>query len=168
MVTCPRCQANYPENTTFCDECGIHLLGDYEKKTEPLDAADTIWMGREETGEVSEEVVTSPLALRLTIQGSGREVEVPLTEAVNIGRLDPTVDSFPEVDLTRANGRDKGVSRRHAKITRRGREVVIEDLGSMNGTFLNGKKLTPHLPEVLRSGDQLQVGKLMLWVSFFK
>jgi predicted component of type VI protein secretion system len=36
----------------------------------------------------------------------------------------------------------------------------------MNGTFLNGRKLTPHLPEVLRDGYKLQLGKLMMWVGF--
>ncbi|NIO71821.1 MAG: FHA domain-containing protein, partial [Anaerolineae bacterium] len=54
------------------------------------------------------------------------------------------------------------------KITQRGREVFIEDLGSMNGTFVNRKKLIPYLPEALRNGDQLQLGKLMLRVSFSK
>ncbi|MDH4137363.1 MAG: FHA domain-containing protein, partial [Anaerolineae bacterium] len=71
-------------------------------------------------------------------------------------------------DLATDDALDKGVSRRHAKITRRGREVFIEDLGSMNGTFVNRKKLTPYLPEALRDGDQLQLGKLMLRVSFTK
>jgi pSer/pThr/pTyr-binding forkhead associated (FHA) protein len=95
-------------------------------------------------------------------------VEVPLTKEVNIGRLDPASASFPDVDLSSDGGLEKGVSRRHAKITRRGREVFIEDLGSINGTFLNRKKLTPYLPQTLKSGDELQLGKLILRVSFTK
>ena len=93
-------------------------------------------------------------------------MEVSLTKEVTIGRLDLVSASFPDVDLTTDDALDKGVSRRHAKITQRGREVFIEDLGSMNGTFVNRKKLTPYLPEALRNGDQLQLGKLMLRVSF--
>jgi pSer/pThr/pTyr-binding forkhead associated (FHA) protein len=93
-------------------------------------------------------------------------MELPLTKEVNIGRLDPASASFPDIDLTSDGGLEKGVSRRHAKITRRGSEVFIEDLGSINGTFLNRKKLTPYLPQVLKSGDELQLGKLILRVNF--
>jgi hypothetical protein len=166
MIKCPVCQTEHPENTLFCDECGSYLLGGNQIETDPLAVAEVTWKEREETSEVPGEEVTSPLGLKLTIPDSGRDVEVPLTKEVNIGRLDPASASFPDVDLTSDGGLEKGVSRRHAKITRRGREIFIEDLGSINGTFLNRKKLTPYLPQVLKSGDELQLGKLILRVSF--
>jgi pSer/pThr/pTyr-binding forkhead associated (FHA) protein len=169
MVKCPNCQAEHPENTLFCNECGSYLLGGDQEETETMVVAEVAWMEREETSEVpAEEEVTPPLCLKLTILDSGRDVEVPLTKEVNIGRLDLTSASFPEVDLTSDDGLEEGVSRRHAKITRRGNEVFIEDLGSINGTFLNRKKLTPYLPQALKSGDELQLGKLILRVSFTK
>ena len=168
MIKCPICQAKHPENTLFCDKCGSFLLEDNREETDPLAADDVTWMEREETSEVPKEDITSPLGLKLTIPDSGRDVEVPLTKEVNIGRLDPVSGSFPEVDLSSDGGLEKGVSRLHAKITRRGREVFIEDLGSINGTLLNRKKLAPYLPRVLKSGDELQLGKLILRVSFTK
>jgi hypothetical protein len=168
MIKCPICQAEHPENTLFCDKCGSFLLEDNREETNPLAADEVTWMEREETSEVPEEDITSPLGLKLTIPDSGRDVEVPLTKEVNIGRLDPTSGSFPEVDLSSDGALEKGVSRLHAKITRRGREVFIEDLGSINGTLLNRKKLAPYLPRVLKSGDELQLGKLILRVSFTK
>ncbi|MFB0536620.1 MAG: FHA domain-containing protein [Anaerolineae bacterium] len=167
MIKCSVCQAEHPENTLFCDECGSYLQGDNQKETDPLAVAEVTWMEREETSEAPEEI-TSPLGLKLTIPDSGRDVEVPLTKEVNIGRLDPASASFPDVDLSSDGGLEKGVSRRHAKVTRRGREVFIEDLGSINGTFLNRKKLTPYLPQTLKSGDELQLGKLILRISFTK
>jgi len=149
MIKCPVCQAEHPENTLFCDECGSYLQGGNQKETDPLAAAEVTWMEREETSEVpEEEEVASPVSLKLSIPDSGRDVELPLTKEVNIGRLDPASASFPDIDLTSDGGLEKGVSRRHAKITRRGSEVFIEDLGSINGTFLNRKKLTPYLPQV--------------------
>jgi hypothetical protein len=167
MIKCPVCQAEHPENTLFCDECGSYLQGGNQKETDPLAAAELTWMEREETSEVpEEEEVASPVSLKLSIPDSGRDVELPLTKEVNIGRLDPASASFPDIDLTSDGGLEKGVSRRHAKITRRGSEVFIEDLGSINGTFLNRKKLTPYLPQVLKSGDELQLGKLILRVNF--
>jgi hypothetical protein len=165
MIKCPVCQAEHPENTLFCDECGSYLQGGDQKETDPLAAAEVTWMEREEMIEAPEGV-TSPLGLKLMIPDSGRDVEMPLTKEVNIGRLDPASASFPDVDLTSDGGLEKGVSRRHAKITRRGSEVFIEDLGSINGTFLNRKKLTPYLPQTLKNGDELQLGKLILRVSF--
>ena len=165
MIKCPVCQAEHPENTLFCDECGSYLQGGDQKETDPLAAAEVTWMEREEMIEAAEGI-TTPLGLKLTIPDSGRDVEMPLTKEVNIGRLDPASASFPDVDLTSDGGLEKGVSRRHAKIIRRGSEVFIEDLGSINGTFLNRKKLTPYLPQVLNNGDELQLGKLILRVSF--
>ncbi len=168
MVKCPVCQREHPENTPFCNGCGAYLLGGNGKETEVLPIGGVTRMNREEMDRAPEVDVTSPLGLKLTIPDSGREVEVPLTEEVNIGRLDPASASFPNVDLTTDGALDKGVSRYHAKIIRRENEVFVEDLGSMNGTFVNRKKLTPYLPEALRNGDQLQLGKLMLRVSFTK
>lgn len=166
MIKCPVCQAEHPENTLFCDECGSYLQGGNQKETDPLAAAEVTWMEREETIGVPEEEIVSPVSLKLSIPDSGRDVELPLAKEVNIGRLDPASASFPDIDLTSDGGLEKGVSRRHAKITRRGGEVFIEDLGSINGTFLNRKKLTPYLPQSLKSGDELQLGKLILRVSF--
>jgi hypothetical protein len=168
VVKCPACQREHPENTPSCNECGPYLLAGNGNETELLSLGGVTWVDREETTGTPRVDVTSPLGLKLTIPDSGRDMEVPLTKEVTIGRLDAVSASFPDVDLTSDEALDKGVSRYHAKITRRGREVFIEDLGSMNGTFVNRKKLTPYLPETLRNGDQLHMGKLILRVSFTK
>jgi molybdenum cofactor synthesis domain-containing protein len=137
------------------------------KSETPLALPVVPWIGREETSEAPGEEVTVPLGLKLTIPDSGRDVEVPLIKTkVSIGRLDRPSGSFPDVDLTSDGGLEKGVSRRHAEIIRRGSEVSIKDLGGINGTFLNRKKLTPFIPQVLKSGDELRLGRLTLRVSF--
>jgi pSer/pThr/pTyr-binding forkhead associated (FHA) protein len=165
VVTCPYCQAKYPENTLFCDECGSSLQINNHKETALVSVGGAT---SEQTSEADKEKVTSPLALKLIMLDSGRHVEVPLTTEVDIGRLDSASAWFPQVDLTRDGGLEQGVSRCHAKITRRGREVFIEDLGSINGTFLNRKKLSPYLSRVLKNGDELQLGTLKMQVSFIK
>jgi pSer/pThr/pTyr-binding forkhead associated (FHA) protein len=106
------------------------------------------------------------VSLKLSIPDSGRELELPLTKEVNIGRLDPASNCFPEIDLACQDGLKKGVSRWHAKIIRCRNEVLIEDCGSINGTFLNSKRLAPYFPQALKSGDKLQLGRLILQVSF--
>lgn len=77
------------------------------------------------------------------------------------GRCLPVRDGFvigrtAECDLTIDDGK---ASRRHARITDQGGVVEIEDLGSSNGTLLNGKPVARRL---LRDGDEVQIGKTVL------
>ena len=60
----------------------------------------------------------------------------------------------------------RGVSRRHAKLSRQREAIVVEDLGSANGTFINGDRLMPYFPAILNDGDALQVGQVLLVVKF--
>jgi hypothetical protein len=52
---------------------------------------------------------------------------------------------------------DSSVSRRHAKLTRQGDALTVEDLGSTNGTFVNGRKV--EAPTTLSPGDTVQFGQ---------
>ena len=57
---------------------------------------------------------------------------------------------------------DISVSRRHAVVRREGARVVVEDLGSLNGTYLNGRRIAG--PEPLHHGDRLQIGRYKIVV----
>jgi len=154
-------------NTLFCSECGTYLLEDDRRGTDPLGTDEIGWVGEDEEDSEANPLIkgTGPLAIRLRIGENAREVEATLNKAIHMGRLDPASDVFPEIDLTNDNGLEKGVSRRHARVLKREGTVVVEDLGSINGTFINGKRLAPYLPEVLHHGDQLQLGKLLIEVE---
>ncbi|HEX8722612.1 MAG TPA: FHA domain-containing protein [Pyrinomonadaceae bacterium] len=95
----------------------------------------------------------------------GRSVgkEFPMCEEEShIGRWDADGGIFPDVDLDSDDPEAK-VSRRHARITRRGGQYYIEDLGSTNGTFVNrGRRLLPGDRQPLRDGDEVIVGKTFL------
>jgi pSer/pThr/pTyr-binding forkhead associated (FHA) protein len=54
----------------------------------------------------------------------------------------------------------KGISRHHARITGEGGRVLVEDLGSKNGTSLNGRRLVSS--EALSGGDELRIGMVRL------
>ncbi len=69
-------------------------------------------------------------------------------------------DSRVEVDLTPFDGFDAGVSRRHARLIKDGDQWLIEDLGSLNGTFVNDSQLTPNEPMPLKSNDLIRCSVL--------
>ena len=54
------------------------------------------------------------------------------------------------------------ISRRHARLIREGNGYVVEDLGSSNGTFVNGQQVAGRCP--LKSGDQIQLGRYITLV----
>jgi hypothetical protein len=89
-------------------------------------------------------------------------------EELVIGRYDPDTGESPEVDLQELGGPEKGVSRRHAIITRRDGSLNIVDQGSHNGTYLNGQRLVAHQPRILRDGDDLRLGHLVLRIKFVR
>ena len=79
-----------------------------------------------------------------------------------IGRWDADGGVFPDVDLDSDDPEAK-VSRRHARISIRDGNYLIEDLGSTNGTFVNrGRRLAPGDRCPLKDGDEIIVGKTFL------
>ena len=158
MIKCPFCNSTYPENTLFCDECGSYLAPGDGQATDPLSG-----QGGGESND-SKPSSGSFKTLMLAMDDGG-SVELPLSKEVILGRLDPGRAIFPDVDLTSQDGMDKGVSRRHARITLREGQVFIEDLNSLNGTFLNATRLVPELPYPVKNKDQIQLGKLVVTVT---
>jgi ABC-type multidrug transport system ATPase subunit/predicted component of type VI protein secretion system len=90
---------------------------------------------------------------KLILQDSTPKKEFELNKSeIIIGRDE-------SADLTIAS---QAVSRRHARLMREGDAYMLEDLGSSNGTFVNGQKLTGRRP--LKSGDQIQLGQAVTLV----
>jgi pSer/pThr/pTyr-binding forkhead associated (FHA) protein len=108
--------------------------------------------------------------LRLEIEGSPEPIYLGLNHReIVLGRRDPATGALPDVDLTPFAGYRMGVSRRHSQI-RHSEEGHLDvfDLGSSNGTFLNGRRLEAHYPYRLRDGDKLALGQIVIRVYFEK
>jgi pSer/pThr/pTyr-binding forkhead associated (FHA) protein len=104
------------------------------------------------------------IPLRVEVISTGRQIQLPSTPEVHVGRTDAAHGIFPDLDLSPDGGLEGGVSRHHCKIHQRGSAYLVEDVGSANGTFLNGQRLTPYLPHVLKDEDELQLGRITLKV----
>ncbi|MBF6567553.1 MAG: FHA domain-containing protein [Candidatus Binataceae bacterium] len=97
------------------------------------------------------------------VRGGRKGQEFSLEEANNlIGRWDPETGSFPEVDLEQDDQEAK-VSRKHALLRIDNGKITVEDIGSLNGTYVNRQpRLQPGNPVELKSGDEIIIGKTFL------
>jgi pSer/pThr/pTyr-binding forkhead associated (FHA) protein len=98
---------------------------------------------------------------RLEVEGQSVVFRLDGVETL-IGRFDPVTEMRPDVDLSEHDMK-RSVSRRHARIldTPDGL-VVIEEVGALNGTFVNGTRLTAGQPHPLQDGDRLGFGMVKL------
>jgi hypothetical protein len=151
---CPNCGAKPEPGSKFCDMCGTPL-GDQTPAPAPSHKPPP-----------PSKPARTPLPTKVTIiQGklvlldTGSVIQLPpgKTEII-IGRGDPTTSATPHVDVGPHGGRERGVSRRHARIIIRGGSLFIEDLNSTNHTYVNRRKLAPGQPHPLASGDEVQLG----------
>jgi hypothetical protein len=128
------------------------------------------------TGEISPPPEPAPVAAaaapgasphfkaKLSLLRGGRKgQEFPLDGGQNfIGRWDPETGSFPEVDLEQDDPEAK-ISRKHALIIVENGKITIEDIGSLNGTYVNrGNRLIPGTPLEIKAGDEVIIGKTFL------
>ena len=96
-------------------------------------------------------------------RGEKKDKRFSIEEGTNlIGRWDPDAGAFPEIDLEEEDV-DAKISRKHAVIVKRGDEITVEDLGSLNGTFVNrGQRLDKGIVHKLQAGDEVVIGKVFL------
>jgi hypothetical protein len=106
------------------------------------------------------------MLLRVEIYGSDTPVLLSPQREIVIGRLDPASGDAPELDLSPYAAYQMGISRRHAIIKWEDNQLYAVDLGSRNGTYVNGTKVQPHQPLKLRDGDEMRLGKMSLKLYF--
>ena len=104
--------------------------------------------------------------ITLVIMNSGRRISLDVGDDLLIGRKDNARGIFPDIDLGLEGGYDAGVSRRHAILAYANNAYLVEDLGSANGTFVNGQRLTAERGAPLKHGDELKCGTLLMRVEF--
>jgi hypothetical protein len=164
MLTCSRCAKEFEETETFCPHCGTFnesiVLG---SETMQLDR-NTLGNLLESISEVSA-LLHSDDTLVLSYGQSQRNLS--LHSKVIFGRDMSALGGGDLVDLEHFVGHQAGISRRHAEMicTANG-DVILTDLASSNGTFINGQKLTPLRPYTVQDGDELVFGTLHIRFEF--
>lgn len=149
MITCHECSSENFDGALYCENCGADFNG-MLKSDDPLEQ-DFIPVGA--------------TALKLVVADTGEELAFPEKDDILIGREDPVSAIFPDIDTTLFNGEEDGVSRRHARIFQQGNDYFVEDLESVNSTFLNKMKLEPKTPAPIVDGDELMLGRLKFRIA---
>lgn len=99
---------------------------------------------------------SAPRHARVTVKLGAFTAPYEITGSdLMIGRPDPGSSHNPEIAIEW----DDAISRRHALVTHRSDGDYVQDIGSKNGTRLNGEPLAPNKPSKLRSGDTIKVGE---------
>ncbi|MBZ0295096.1 MAG: FHA domain-containing protein [Anaerolineae bacterium] len=163
MTVCPNCQRENHEAAKICAFCGAPLDN---KETSTRTLKDTDFEeGRPQWG-------TARFNDRMYLSINIRDAEdrhifyFDEFDELTLGRTDPETGDAPDLDLEGYDATEKGVSRRHALIIRRDTSLNLLDMNSPNGTFLNGQRLVPNQPRLLRDGDEIRLGHLVMRILF--
>ncbi len=170
-MECIHCGHQNPDNEVLCVHCGLPIRANVEDMKSP-DVPD---------GATRKLNIASDLAMfprwgtsslgtehKLVLHIRGQEVPlvVRLKDWVLVGRLDTDTGEAPDVSLDAYGAEELGVSRRNAAIVQEEDALKVVDLGSANFTFINGQKLVANQPRILRDGDELRLGRMVIRVQF--
>ena len=155
-MKCRKCGTDSPAGARFCSACGSPL-------TDPTgDTTTMIPVATDERGSVeltdqereAAKTLAEGNALLVVNRGTGDSSRFLIDSDIT------TVGRHPESDIFLD---DITVSRNHAKFVRSGGKLYLEDLGSLNGTYVNRTLLDGRT--VLREGDEIQIGKYRATIS---
>ena len=163
MIRCPVCNHEEFEGALYCSECGAPLYA-AKGTTQNLDLGSGVWPPPKiepQTPTNGEEHII----LFLAESGQRIFLEMGPNKEWTIGRLASGQAVVPDIDLTPYQAYEHGVSRLHATLRTDARgKLTITDMGSSNGTRVNGIKILPNTPHPLQHGDMIALGKLIMQI----
>lgn len=160
VSSCPHCGSPNPPGYNACRNCKQLLSSKPAAPTRRLD--DTL----PKRPAMLANYFTPESAMLIRIKGAKGVLEgFPRTKMI-VGRGASPVQGQPFLDLAPFDGENLGVSRYHAEIRYINNTLVMTDLDSDNGTFINEVRLYPYEIRVLHSNDDLRFGKLEMKVYF--
>jgi hypothetical protein len=164
MIICPNCQHKEINGAIYCSKCGGQLM-EAHLVTHKIASTEALKDVEANSGHY-QPLPQVPLQswISLHIIESGQILPLADRTEFTLGRSAEGQPIVPDVDLTAYNAYANGVSRLHAAIKLVNNRVVVVDLGSSNGTYLNGVRLSPYIETPVSHGDLVYLGKLKIQV----
>lgn len=162
-IACPNCSTKNKASEIFCYACGHMMDSDSAMNTRHFADAELNSHPSEYFGK------DSILILRMRETGTFYKLRPQqYSHELVIGRSSINNAMKPDVDLANDHAEEHGVSRLHVSIQYEMENSTIQilDLGSANGSFINGQKLHPSETRILRNGDELRLSKLVIRVEY--
>jgi hypothetical protein len=165
MILCSNCKHANMAGAMFCAECGAQLVA---KDTLTTQTIKTDQFNRNSPAKSATDTYQSfdgsDAWGSLHLLDTGQVLPLSMRNEFTLGRVSEGQPIMPDIDLSAYQAYAAGVSRLHAVIKRNGNQMVFMDLGSANGTFINGKRLSPNVEQSLKHGDILALGKLKIQI----
>jgi hypothetical protein len=162
-IICFSCGQSNMRGAFLCAYCGVLL--EATARVRPITnklRTDSDGTGSQSLLRTAHEGELGIHSVAIYMPDTEKPVIVPLTGELVIGRTSPTDSELPRLDLSAYRAQERGVSRRHIILKRTPEGVMMEDLGSSNGTWLNGTLVLPFSPKLIQSGDQIRLGQFEL------
>jgi hypothetical protein len=161
MIVCPNCKNQEPTGAIFCSECGMQLTQLEGKKTQQI-IPNSDDLG---TAPIQQNISGSnDTWISLHLLDSGQILPVANRTEFTIGRISDNQPIMPDIDLTPFQAFNHGVSRLHTVVRLANGIITAMDLGSSNGTYLNGVRLIANVESPIRHGDIIALGKLKIQI----
>jgi hypothetical protein len=106
--------------------------------------------------------------IKLKVQETEDVLDISIDEAITLGRKGLGTFDYPHYNLMNYNAHEHGVSRVHARLSVHKHGIMIHDLSSTNGTFLNSYRLEPFTDINLQNDDVIELGQFKLQVVFMQ
>jgi hypothetical protein len=172
MILCPNCQHHEIAGALFCSECGAQLVFTERLSTQAfirsphsdvLPSAPLTPQSQPASAPPTPSAAIDAL-VSLHMVDNGQILPLAGRSEFTLGRVAEGQPILPDVDLSPYEAYAQGVSRLHAALKIINQRVVVMDLGSSNGTRVNGQKIMPNVDYPVNHGDMLALGKLKIQV----
>lgn len=156
MSKCYKCGADIDSDSLFCDQCGAeqyvcpkcHIIGKGPNKRCGMCGSPLVPATGQQGNNSTQQQGATRMASYLVCQAE--QVSIPLMNGAVIGRT--------AGDYANLLGKCIYISGMHARLTQNGSVWSITDLGSRNGTKVNGVACQPNVPMAFKTGDTIKLG----------
>ncbi len=166
---CRVCGHLNPVGSVFCEKCGQPMPGNLETPVFGVD--ELIARVREAVAHRAGQAVFAQVRfpiLTFYVQNYPSPIVLTVDREIVLGRSKEAAQGRQLLDLRDYNAYPHGVSRAHALLRPDDGHAVLIDLGSTNGTYLNGRLLEPHIPYTVPDGAEIKLGELTMFAYYYR